>query len=74
MVYVDAGVQNDASQNSFSVTEYILGIINIVSDTVTYGVYSYMVMFSIKPIPCCFADGQIVLWRNFAASNWQGLY
>ena len=32
MVYVDAGVQNDARQNGFSVTEYILGIINIVSD------------------------------------------
>ena len=32
MVYVDAGVQNDASQNGFSVIEYILGIINIVSD------------------------------------------
>ena len=32
MVYVDAEVQNDASQNGFSVIEYILGIINIVSD------------------------------------------
>ena len=31
MVYVDAGVQNDASQNGFSVVEYILGIVNIVS-------------------------------------------
>ena len=36
MVYVDAGVQNDALQNGFSVVEYILGIINIVS--------SYMAM------------------------------
>ena len=32
MVYVDAGVQKDATQNGFSVTEYILGIINIVGD------------------------------------------
>lgn len=32
MVYVDAGVQNDSIQNGFSVTDYILGIINIVSD------------------------------------------
>ena len=31
MVYVDAGVQNDARQNGFSVIDYILGIINIVS-------------------------------------------
>ena len=31
MVYVDAGVQNDALQNGFSIVEYILGIINIVS-------------------------------------------
>ena len=36
MVYVDAGVQNEAFQNGFSVVEYILGIINIVS--------SYMAM------------------------------
>ena len=36
MVYVDAGVQNDALQNGFSVVEYILGIINLVS--------SYMAM------------------------------
>ena len=36
MVYVDAGVQNDASQNGFSVTEYILGIINTVSDIATF--------------------------------------
>lgn len=34
MVYVDAGVQNDARQNGFDVTEYILGLINIVSGTV----------------------------------------
>ena len=33
MVYVDAGVQNDANQNGFSVIDYILGIINIVSIT-----------------------------------------
>ena len=33
MVYVDAEVQNDATQNGFSVVEYILGIINIVSDS-----------------------------------------
>ena len=39
MVYVDAGVQNDASQNGFSVVEYILGIINIVS---TWQLYSYV--------------------------------
>ena len=32
MVYIDAEVQNDASQNGFSVIEYILGIINMVSD------------------------------------------
>ena len=32
MVYVDAEVQNDANQNGFSVIEYILGIINTVSD------------------------------------------
>ena len=31
MVYIDAGVQNDATQNGFSVVEYILGIINMVS-------------------------------------------
>ena len=31
MVYVDAGVQNDANQHGFSVIDYILGIINIVS-------------------------------------------
>ena len=36
MVYVDAGVQNDASQNGFSVVDYILGIINIVSSIATY--------------------------------------
>ena len=36
MIYVDAGVQNDARQNGFSVTEYILGIINIVSDADVY--------------------------------------
>ena len=39
MVYVDAGVQNDASQNGFSIVEYILGIINIVS---TWQLYSYV--------------------------------
>ena len=39
MVYVDAGVQNDAAQNGFSVIEYILGIINIVGD-------SYISIFS----------------------------
>ena len=33
MVYVDAGVQNDANQNGFSVIDYVLGIINIVSNT-----------------------------------------
>ena len=32
MVYVDAGVQNDVTQNGFSVIEYIVGIINIVGD------------------------------------------
>ena len=32
MVYVDAGVQKDATQNGFSVIEYIFGIINIVGD------------------------------------------
>ena len=31
MVYVDAGVQNDATQNGFSVVDYIIGIINMVS-------------------------------------------
>ena len=36
MVYVDAGVQNDATQNGFSVVDYILGIINIVSSIDTY--------------------------------------
>ena len=36
MVYIDAGVQNDASQNGFSVIDYILGIINIVSSAVTH--------------------------------------
>ena len=36
MVYVDAGVQNDATQNGFSVVDYILGIINIVSSVDTY--------------------------------------
>lgn len=38
MVYVDAGVQNDATQNGFSVVEYILGIINMVggSDNLLY--------------------------------------
>ena len=36
MVYVDAGVQNDANQNGFSVVDYILGIINIVSSVDTY--------------------------------------
>ena len=36
MVYVDAGVQNDATQNGFSVVDYILGIINIVSNVDTY--------------------------------------
>ena len=35
MVYVDADVQNDANQNGFSVIDYILGIINIVSDITT---------------------------------------
>ena len=35
MVYVDAGVQNDANQNGFSVVDYILGIINIVSSVDT---------------------------------------
>ena len=35
MVYVDAGVQNDAKKNGFSVVDYILGIINIVSDVTT---------------------------------------
>ena len=33
MVYVDTGVQNDANQHGFSVIDYILGIINIVSNT-----------------------------------------
>ena len=32
MVYVDAVVQNDAKQNGFSAIDYVLGIINIVSD------------------------------------------
>jgi len=32
MVYVDAAVQNDARQNGFSAVDYVLGIINIVSD------------------------------------------
>ena len=36
MVYVDAEVQSDARENGFSVTEYILGIINIVSDCGTF--------------------------------------
>ena len=36
MVYVDAGVQNDATQNGFSIIDYILGIINIVSSIATY--------------------------------------
>ena len=31
MVYVDAGVQNDTTENGFSVVDYVLGIINIVS-------------------------------------------
>ena len=34
MVYVDAGVQNDANQHGFSVIDYILGIINIVSNII----------------------------------------
>ena len=36
MVYVDAGVQNDATKNGFSVVEYILGIINMVSSIYYY--------------------------------------
>ena len=36
MVYVDAAVQSDARENGFTVTEYILGIINIVSDFGTF--------------------------------------
>ena len=36
MVYVDAGVQNDVTKNGFSVVEYILGIINIVSSIYYY--------------------------------------
>ena len=36
MVYVDAGIQNDANQNGLSVVDYILGIINIVSSIATY--------------------------------------
>ena len=32
MVYVDAAAQNDARQNGFSAVDYVLGIINIVSD------------------------------------------
>ena len=31
MVYVDVGLQNDARQNGFSVIDYILRIINIMS-------------------------------------------
>ncbi|XP_065917760.1 A disintegrin and metalloproteinase with thrombospondin motifs 4-like [Dysidea avara] len=31
MVYVDQGVENDANQNGFNVTDYILSIINIMS-------------------------------------------
>ena len=36
MVYVDAGIQNDANQNGLSVVDYILGIISIVSSIATY--------------------------------------
>ena len=32
MVYVDSAVQTDAVRNGFSVVDYILGMINIVSD------------------------------------------
>ena len=39
MVYVDAELQNDAIKNGFSVIEYILGIINTVSDIVTFLLY-----------------------------------
>ena len=35
MVYVDAAVQNDARQNGFSAIDYVLGIINIVSDMIS---------------------------------------
>ena len=35
MVYVDAAVQNDARQNGFSPIDYVLGIINIVSDMIS---------------------------------------
>jgi len=31
MVYFDAGVQNDTTQNGFSVVDCVLGMINIVS-------------------------------------------
>ena len=32
MVYVDTTLQNDANQNGFSPIDYVLGIINIVSN------------------------------------------
>ena len=32
MVYVDAALQNDANRNGFSPIDYVLGIINIVSN------------------------------------------
>jgi len=56
MVYVDNGVRNDANQAGFSVVDYILGIINIVSDTASD------IAINIRPFCCfcCCTDGQFV--------------
>ena len=42
MVYVDTGVQNDALQNGFSVIDYILGIINIVSNIIATSTFYHV--------------------------------
>ena len=41
MVYVDAALQNDANRNGFSPIDYVLGIINIVSDMMVVFALNY---------------------------------
>ena len=47
MVYVDQGVENDANQNGFNVTDYILSIINIVRYTL-----HHLILIALSC--CCF--------------------
>ena len=48
MVYVDAGLQNDADKNGFSIIYYILGILNIVSSNICIAIAFAFVFSYIK--------------------------